>query len=51
MNVTLPEVDYRYNVLMEKLNLIVKNRQPIDEETYKEISEVMHLKYIDGSNF
>ena len=44
---TFSEVTYRYNVLMEKLNLMVKNRQ-FDEETFKEIEEVMQLKYEEG---
>jgi len=44
---TFSEVTYRYNVLMEKLNLMVKNRQ-FDEETFKEVNEVMQLKYEEG---
>lgn len=43
MNVTLSEVDYKKNVLMEKLALLV------NDKTIKEIEEVMQLEYEEGS--
>ena len=44
MKVTLSEVNYRYNVLMAKLEKLV------DKETLEEIEDVMQLKYEEGSN-
>lgn len=41
-HVTLYEVTYRYNVLMEKLKTLV------DSDTLKEIDDVIDLKYNEG---
>ena len=42
-HITLSEVDYRYRILMIKLETLV------DTETFAEIQEVIHLKYVEGS--
>lgn len=44
MPVTLSEVTYRYDVLMNKLETL------LDKETFNEVKEVMELTYKEGSD-
>ncbi len=39
----MKDVNRRYNALMKKLETLV------DPETFTEIQQVMHLKYVEGS--
>jgi len=49
-HVTLSEVNYRYNVLMAKLESCVEFGIKLSKELLDEIDEVMQLKYEEGSN-
>ena len=48
-NVTLSEVNYRKNVLMNKLELMKKLALLLNDGVIKEIEEVMQLEYEEGS--
>ena len=49
MRVTLSEVDYKKNVLMNKLELMQKLALLLNDGVIKEIEEVMQLMYEEGS--